>query len=96
MFHTMGPGSPGSSMWGASAHEKERADTNYHFAILNILPLICPVLTLMHGLNREGLTFTMVSNKSSEEYFHGFEEETWPHSNCMGSVPAQDVSLLTP
>lgn len=72
---------------------KEIADINYNFAILNILPLIWSVLTLVHVLNREGLKFTMVSSK---KYFLGFEEETWLHKNCIGSVPAQDASLLIP
>lgn len=74
---------------------KEIADTNYHFAILNILALIWPVLTLMHVLNREGLKFTMVSSKSSEKYFLGFEEETWPHKELHGECASPRCFSLT-
>lgn len=63
---------------------KEIADTNYHFAIINILALIWPILTLMHVLNRERLKFTMVSSKSREKCFLGFEEKTWLHKELHG------------
>lgn len=68
---------------------KQIADTNYHFAITNILALIWPIFTLMDVLNRKGPKFTMVSSKSSEKYFLGFEEETWLTRNCMGNMSAQ-------
>lgn len=70
---------------------KEIADINYHFAILNTLPLICPILTLMHVFNREGLKFTW---RAVRRIFLALKKK--PHKNCMGSVPAQDASLLTP
>lgn len=74
---------------------KETADTNYHFAIFNILALIWPILTLTDVLNREGLQFTTVSSKSSEKYFLGFEEETWPHKELHGECQPKCLSPHT-
>lgn len=91
-----------STHWGQALlaalpmKRKEIEDTNYHFAILNILERIWSVLTLMHVLNREGLKFTMVSSKSSEKYFLGFEEETWPHKELHGERASPRHLSLTP
>lgn len=63
---------------------KEISDTNYHFAIINILALIWPILKLMHVLIMERLKFTMVSSKSREKCFLGFEEEIWLHNELHG------------
>lgn len=85
MFHTLGSvllAAQGEASWPMK--RKEIADINYHFAILNILALIWPILTLMDVLNREGIKFTTVSSKCSEKYFLGFEEETWPHKELHG------------
>lgn len=52
---------------------KDIAATNYHFAVINLLPLIWLIFTLIHAvLNREGLKFTKVSSKGRVEYFLGF------------------------
>lgn len=59
---------------------KEIADTNYHFAIFNILALVWPIWTLTHFW----IKFTMMSSKNRGKYFLGFEEETWPHKELHG------------
>lgn len=73
-FTHQGQAAPAAKGGGhSSMRRKDREDTNYHFAIINLLALIRPIFTLIHAvLNREGLKFTEVSCEGRVKYFLGF------------------------